>query len=71
MTGRGLQVVGRETGVLCDSSQHPRTDLVLVVESEHKVLPAVSAEYAMRSPGLAFHNPTYPKKRGQDSVGLG
>ena len=58
-----LQILRSKTGVLGDTRQHLRADLVRVVKGEHEFGPTATAQRAVRT-RLTFNLPPSPKQRG-------
>ena len=64
-----LQVLGCKAGPSSNSSQHPRSDFIVVVKGEYEVRPAVAGECLVRS-GLSLDAPADAKKGRQDLSSL-
>src|ERR687885_640758 len=62
-----LQVIGRESGRARDTREHPRADLIAVVEGEDDVRPTRTLQHAMRS-SHPLDRPANPQQRREDST---
>ncbi len=66
-----LQVARRQTCMLGDPREHTRANLLVVAEGKDVVGPTCSLQNTVRSTRLTLDRPPLPKKRCQDSPGLG
>lgn len=53
---RPLEIVSVQASALCNSGEHSRADLLVIVECEYDVGPVRAFERAVRA-GLAFDSP--------------
>lgn len=58
---KGSQIVRGEAGFLCDASEHPWANLLLVVESENGIRPTRPRQNSMRTAGFALDTPADAK----------
>lgn len=63
------QVLRFQTGVFGNPREHSRPDFFAVVESEHKIGPALTRESLVET-GLGLDLPSDPLRRGERSSGL-
>ena len=64
------QIFLRQTSLLSDPDEHPRTNFFTVVKSENNIRPTFAFEDHMRT-SLSFDTPANPKQRREDSSGFG
>src|SRR5262245_47097543 len=61
---RGLEIIGREPGVLGKPAQGDGPELLVIVKREHDVRPALALEGAVRA-SLTDFDPAHPQERGK------
>jgi hypothetical protein len=65
----GSEIVGRQTSLLRDASEHARPNLLVIVKCKHDVWPAVATERPMRA-GRPFDLPANPLEGCENPPGL-
>jgi hypothetical protein len=66
---RFLQIIRGKAGMLGNTHQHLRSDLITVMKSEDVVRPARASKNSVRGTRLPFDRPTNSKQGSEDLTG--